>query len=73
MSKLYKILGANKNLFFRSPHANNQYESQIFETIFCLLTLLVNMCKIKVLNQDQNTSKNANITFYTHKKNFATP
>ena len=52
----------------RSPHTNNQYESRIFATNFCLLTLLVNIGKIKVLNQDQSTSKNANITLYTHKK-----
>ena len=34
----------------RSPHTNNQYESQIFATNFCLLTFLVNIGKIKVLN-----------------------
>ena len=33
-----------------SPHTNNQYESQIFATNFCLLTLLVNIGKVKVLN-----------------------
>ena len=33
-----------------SPHTNNQYESRIFATNFCLLTLLVNIGKIKVLN-----------------------
>ena len=41
---------------------NKQYNSPIFATNFCLLTLLVNIGKIKVLNQDQNTSKNVNIT-----------
>ena len=49
------------------PHTNNQYESQIFATNFCLLTLLVNIGKIKVLIQDQNTSKNAKVTLYTKK------
>ena len=47
---------------------NNQYKSRIFATIlFYLLFYLVNTGKIKVLNQDQNTSKNANITCYTQK------
>ena len=32
-----------------SPHMNNQYESPIFATSFCLLTLLVYSGKIKVL------------------------
>ena len=54
-------------LISRSPHTNNQYESLVFATNFCLLTLLVNTGKIKVLNWDQNTSKNANITLYTKK------
>ena len=52
-------------LVSRSPHTNNQYQSWILATIFCLLTLLVNIGKIKVLNWDQNTSKNANTTLYT--------
>ena len=59
--------GWNRRLISRSPHTNNQYESRIFATNFCLLTLLVNIGKIKVLNWDQNTSKNANITLYTKK------
>ena len=50
-----------------SPHTNNQYESQIYATNFCLLTLLVNIGKIKVLIQDQNTSKNAKVTLYSQK------
>ena len=52
-------------LLSRSPHMNNQCESRIFATDFCLVTLLVNIGKIKILNKDQNTSKNANITLYT--------
>ena len=50
-----------------SPHTTNQYESRIFATNFCLLTLLVNIGKVKVLNWDKNTSKNANISLYTQK------
>ena len=46
---------------------NNQYESRNSAMNFCLLTLLVNIGKIKILNQDENTSKNANITCYTQK------
>ena len=37
-------------LISRLPHMNNQYESRIFATNFCLLTLLVNIGQIKVLN-----------------------
>ena len=35
---------------------------------FLFTYLLGNIGKIKVLNPDQNTSKNANITLYTHKE-----
>ena len=48
----------------RSPYPNNQHESRIF---VYLLYQLVNIGKIKVLNQDNNSSKNANITLYTQK------
>ena len=49
------VLICTKSLFSfesqisRSPHRINQYESQIFAMNFCLLTLLVNIGKIKVL------------------------
>ena len=53
----YKKLGASSLLQYEhsllispSSHTNNQYESRIFATNFCLLTLLVNIGKIKVLN-----------------------
>ena len=46
----------------RSPHTNNQYESRILATKFCLFTFRVNIHKAKALNKGQSTSKNANIT-----------
>ena len=64
---LLKILAGCVSAISRSPHTNNQYESWIFATNFCLLTFWVNIGKIKVLNYGQNTSKNANITLYTKK------
>ena len=61
----------NLKLLSRSPHTNNQYESQIFATKFCLFTFWVNIYKTKVLNKGQSTSKNANIPVWT--KNLKTP
>ena len=42
---------------FLSAHTNNQYESQIFSTIFCLFTFFFWVLRLKY-------TKNANITVY---------
>ena len=55
----------NEYCLSRSPHKNNQYESRILATKFCLFTFWVNIYKTKVLNKGQSTSKNANITVWT--------
>ena len=46
------------------------YEQPIRISNFCLLTLLVNIGKVKVLNWDKNTSKNASTVESRFKKDF---
>ena len=53
LRKKYQFCKAGDNFLgqiSRSPHTNNQYESQNFAINFCLLALLVNIGNIKVLN-----------------------